>query len=190
MKKEFLRLISVGKLEIVIEKLLTLLEDSDREDLYSKMIIFSSRFKRNKDDKNLGAIRESEYNLELNKITIAVNDFLTNEFKDPEIDSESNIKLSREFEINPDTTTEESAPAEKATPAQPQKVEKTVAAEVVNEKPLVPPPPREAPKAVISTTKKLVKNAATPKEVVSTASKEPTKSSGIQGEIPMSDEPK
>jgi hypothetical protein len=52
------------------------------------MIQLSSRFHRNKEDNNLGTIRYSNYKLELNKITNAVNDLLINEFKDTEVVSD------------------------------------------------------------------------------------------------------
>ena len=90
----------------------------------------------------------------------------------------------------PGKTTTTTRRAEKAAPAQPKKVEKVPVSDGPTEKAFVPPPPREAPKAVISTTKKLVKNVANGNDAVSNAPKEPTKSNGIQGEIPMSNEPK
>ena len=86
-------------------------------------------------------------------------------------------------------TTTTTRRAEKATPAKPKKVEKSIVINATTEK-VSAPPPREVPKAVISTTKKLVKNSALEKEVASKITKEPTNSVGIQGEIPMVDEPK
>ncbi len=86
-------------------------------------------------------------------------------------------------------TTTTTRRAEKATPAKPKKLDKSIAIDTTTEK-VSAPPPREVPKAVISTTKKLVKNSALEKEVASKITKEPTNNVGIQGEIPMVDEPK
>jgi ribonuclease E len=77
-------------------------------------------------------------------------------------------------------TTTTTRRAQKVAPTQSKKVDRVVVSEDVIAPTMKPPAPREAPKAVISTTKKLVKNVAASKEV----------GNGIQTEIPMSDEPK
>ena len=81
--------------------------------------------------------------------------------------------------VKPKVGTTTTRRAQKSAPAAPKKPEKITTASDVPATPiLVPPAPREVPKAVISTTKKLVKSDAV------------TKGDGTQGEIAMGDDQK
>ena len=86
MKKELLKLIALGKIEEVIEKLLDSLDDS--LDVYSNVTLLSSRFQRNKRANNQGTIRAANYDLELNRIIISVQELIKDEFEEGGVDAD------------------------------------------------------------------------------------------------------
>jgi hypothetical protein len=81
-KKELLDLIASGKIEKLIEKLSTILSNGDNEDAQRSVTLLSARYNRNKRANMMGTIRDANYNIELNKISFALEDLISNEFDD------------------------------------------------------------------------------------------------------------
>jgi len=79
-KKYFEGLLGNGKVQQLINELLDVLQQSGEDDLHGNILMISSRYNRNEEKTRKQTISEADYNLESNKITNSIRDYLK-EFK-------------------------------------------------------------------------------------------------------------
>lgn len=82
-KRYFEELLGSGKVQQLINEWLDVLQQSGQDDLYGDILLLSSRHSRNEEKGRKQIISEADYNLEQNKITNSIRDYLK-DFKLPE----------------------------------------------------------------------------------------------------------
>lgn len=119
-RKYFQKLLANNNVGQLIKEVLELLDGTEQVEQYDNFLLLSSRFKRNEEKLRKGIMSDSSYNLELNRITSAVKDYLNSlhfstsnqtnmetmnsifisyNHKDKEVASKIRKKLEEEFDL-------------------------------------------------------------------------------------------
>ena len=83
-KSELTNLIAADDIKKSIDKLLSYTESTGQEDLHSSVILLSSRYNRNEKMLNKAVLSNENYNMELNRITNSLKEYINSDLEELE----------------------------------------------------------------------------------------------------------
>lgn len=98
-KSNFLKLVAKGKIKEVIGQLLDLTENNNQIDLHDDILQLSARFSRIEKMNKRGVLSFDDYNIESNKISNTLKEYIRNDLDESTIFENNNINLGGKKKI-------------------------------------------------------------------------------------------